>query len=229
METPSPPPLKATVCGEPVTLSVIVTVPVRVPAAVGVKVTEIVQLPPAATLDPQFCVSAKSTDAVMEVTDRAAVPGLVSVTVWAALVVPSLCGAKVRLAGESATAGAVTRETAPVPLRTTIWGEPLALSVNVSVPVRVPATMGVNVTAIVHLAPIATLMPQVSVCAKSPEVAIVVTAKAAVPELVKVNVWAELVVLSVCQAKVRLVAESVAVGTWACPVAVPLREILCVA
>jgi hypothetical protein len=69
-------------------------------------------------------------------------------------------------------------------------------------------------------------MPQVSVCAKSPEVAIDVIAKAPVPEFVRVNVWAELVVPSVCESKVRLVAESVTIGTWACPVAVPLREML---
>jgi hypothetical protein len=146
METPSPPPLKATVCGEPLALSVIVTMPVRVPAAVGVKVTEIVQLPPAATLDPQLLVSAKSPDAVIEVTDRAAVPELVSVTVWAALVMPSACGANVRLVGESVTVGAVTAETAPVPLKATVCGEPLALSVIVTAPVRVPAAVGVKVT-----------------------------------------------------------------------------------
>jgi hypothetical protein len=55
-ETASPPPLKATVCGEPLALSVIVSVPVRLPAAVGVKVTEIAQFAPAATLAPQVLV-----------------------------------------------------------------------------------------------------------------------------------------------------------------------------
>jgi hypothetical protein len=52
----APVPLRATLCGEPVASSVIVILAVRVPAAVGVKVTEIVQLAPAATLVPQLLV-----------------------------------------------------------------------------------------------------------------------------------------------------------------------------
>ena len=49
-----PVPLRLTVCvvGIPVLLSVIVTVPVWAPVVVGSKVTEIVQLPPAATMPP---------------------------------------------------------------------------------------------------------------------------------------------------------------------------------
>jgi hypothetical protein len=103
------------------------------------------------------------------------------------------------------------------------------LSEIVNVPVRVPATVGVKVTKTVHFVPAARPVLQLFVCAKSPEIAIDVIAKAAAPELVRVKVWAELVVPSVCEAKVRLVAESVAIGTWTCPVAVPLREMLCVA
>ena len=62
-------------------LSVTVTAPVRLPAAVGVKVTEIVQLPPATRLDPQVFVSAKSPDATMDVMESAPVPEFVSITV----------------------------------------------------------------------------------------------------------------------------------------------------
>jgi hypothetical protein len=80
-ETASPPPLNATVCGEPLTLSVIVSVPVRLPAAVGVKVMEMVQPAPAATLVPHVFVWAKSPEAAIEATVSAAVPELVSVTV----------------------------------------------------------------------------------------------------------------------------------------------------
>jgi hypothetical protein len=154
------------------------------------------------------------------------VPGFVKVSVCTALIVPTVADAKVRTAGEIMIpeVGAI-----PVPLNATIWGEPVALSAMVIEPVRLPAAVGVNVTEIVQLAPIAKVAPQVCVCAKSPDAAIEAMVSTAVPELVKVNVWAELVVPSVCEAKVRLVAESVAVGTWACPVAVPLREILCVA
>jgi hypothetical protein len=48
-----PVPERATVCGLPAALSVIVTIADRAPVAVGVKVTAIVQVAPAATLVPQ--------------------------------------------------------------------------------------------------------------------------------------------------------------------------------
>jgi len=51
-----PIPVSETVCA-PVE-RVMVSEPVRVPAAAGVKVTETVQLPPAAMVDPQVVVSA---------------------------------------------------------------------------------------------------------------------------------------------------------------------------
>ncbi len=76
----APVPLRATLCGEPVALSVIVRLPFRVPVAVGVKVTEIVQLAPAAKLVPHVLVCAKSPDAAIDVIVRAAVPELVIVT-----------------------------------------------------------------------------------------------------------------------------------------------------
>jgi hypothetical protein len=88
-----PVPVSVTVCGLPVALSVIVSVPVRVPPAVGVKVTLIVQLAPAATVDPQVLVSAKSLLFVPVIVILVMLTGvssvLVSVTVCAALVVPT--------------------------------------------------------------------------------------------------------------------------------------------
>jgi hypothetical protein len=81
-----------------------------------------------------------------------------------------------------------------VPLKATAWGEPVALSVTVSVPERTPAAVGANVIESVQLAPAATLVPQVLVPAKSPDVEIDVMVSAAVPELVSVTVWAALVV-----------------------------------
>ena len=77
----TPVPLSVTVCGEPVALSVIVSVPVRLPAAVGVKVMEMVQPAFAATLVPQLFVWPKSPDAAIDVMASAAVPELVSVMV----------------------------------------------------------------------------------------------------------------------------------------------------
>jgi hypothetical protein len=60
---------------------VIVIEPVREPVAVGVKVTLRVQLAPAAMLEPQVLVWAKSPLAVMLVIARVALPVLFSVTV----------------------------------------------------------------------------------------------------------------------------------------------------
>jgi hypothetical protein len=51
-----PVPERLAVCGLLVALSVTVNVPLRAPAAVGVKVTSIEQLAPAATLAPQLLV-----------------------------------------------------------------------------------------------------------------------------------------------------------------------------
>ena len=83
----------------------------------------------------------------------------------------------------------------PVPLKVTLWIELLALSVIVSVPVRLPAAVGVKVTEILQLAVAARLLPQVLVSAKSPVAAIEVMVSAAVPELVRVTVCAARVVL----------------------------------
>ncbi len=52
----TPMPVRATLCGEPVTLSEMVRVPARLPVAAGVKVTATVQVAPAATLVPQVLV-----------------------------------------------------------------------------------------------------------------------------------------------------------------------------
>jgi hypothetical protein len=104
-------PLRATVCGDPPALSVTVSVPVREPATVGVKVTAMVQLAPGATLVPQLLVWAKSPEAAIEVSVRATCPEFVRVTTWAAVVVPTVCWANVRLVGESVTAGPGGAET----------------------------------------------------------------------------------------------------------------------
>jgi hypothetical protein len=57
-----------------------VTAPVLVPAAVGLKVTLRVQLAPAATLEPQVLVWEKSPLALMLVIVRLALPVFLSVT-----------------------------------------------------------------------------------------------------------------------------------------------------
>jgi hypothetical protein len=97
---------------------------------VGVKVTLIVQPAPAATEPAQVLVWAKSPLVVMVKGVRAPFPVLVSVTICGGLGDESVSAGKLRLVAERLTSGAT-----PVPLRLTVWGLPLALSVNVSVPV----------------------------------------------------------------------------------------------
>lgn len=93
----------------------------------------------------------------------------VRVTNWLALVLPTGVLAKLRLAGPTVT-GVV-----PVPERPIVCGLLTAPSMNDSVPVSVPITVGVYVTPTVHFAPAARLVPQVleatakSWLAKTPE------------------------------------------------------------
>jgi hypothetical protein len=111
----------------------------------------------------------------------------------------------------------LTDTAVPVPLRATDCGEPLALSVNVTAPVRAPVAVGIKVTAIMQLNPEATLVPQVFVCAKSPVATIEPIVSAPVPEFLNVMACAGLVVPTVCELKVRVVGDSATAG--AAPVA----------
>jgi hypothetical protein len=80
-----------------------------------------------------------------------------------------------------------------VPLRLADCGLPEALFVTLSVPVRAPKAVGVNVTWMVQLAAGASELPQLLVCPKSPLAAMLVIDSAAVPQLVNVTVCAALV------------------------------------
>jgi hypothetical protein len=100
---------------------------------------------------------------------------------------------KERLVDERLTAGAPPPpEAAPVPARLTDCGLPVALSVRLRAAVRDPLAAGVKVTLIVHLAPAATLDPQLLVCVKSlestPVIPMLVMLKAALPVLLSVTV-----------------------------------------
>ena len=78
---------------------------------------------------------------------KAAVPVLVSVTVCAALVVPTFWFPKLTLVGLRLTLGA---GVTPVPLSAALCGLFVALSVKVRLALRLPLALGVNVTLIVH-------------------------------------------------------------------------------
>src|SRR4051812_46956460 len=84
----------------------------------------------------------------------------------------------------------------PVPLKDTECGLPDALSVTLSVPVRVPAPPGVNFTNIEQPAPAARAVPHAFVCEKFPEVAMLEMFNDALPEFRSVTVCDPLVVFT---------------------------------
>lgn len=120
-------PVRATVCGLPGALSATLSEADAAEVAAGEKVTEIVQLPPAATVAPQLLVSANWVGLVpvklMPVMLSAPLPLLLSVTAVAELVVPTGTLPKLTLLGLKPTPATVA-----VPDSATVWGLPLALS-----------------------------------------------------------------------------------------------------
>jgi hypothetical protein len=93
VEVVVPVPVMATVCGEPDALSPTESVAEKLVADAGVKVTEIEQLDPAASVLPQVLVSPKSVGFVpaIEMLSRVSAdpPVFISVTVCAAEVEPT--------------------------------------------------------------------------------------------------------------------------------------------
>ena len=85
-----PVPDKGTVCGLPGALSVMLSAPLSVPVVVGVNVTEIWQIPPAAMPCPQVFDSLKLPETEIWLIVSAAPPLLVSVTICGELVVPTV-------------------------------------------------------------------------------------------------------------------------------------------
>jgi hypothetical protein len=118
----------------------------------------------------------------------------------------------VRLAGCVVIEGAIADVVEPMPVSEIVCGLLPVLSVRVSVPVRVPAAVGVNFTLIVQLAPGATVLPQVPTPAnpKSP-VKLALNVRVVLPVLVIVVNCAPLLVPTTCVPKVNEVAEKLTV------------------
>lgn len=145
-------PLSATLCV--VAESSIVSVPVRLPAAVGTNATCTPQVAPGASDAPQLEATLKSPVATMDSIATARLPLLVSVTAWAALAMPTPCGPKV------SAAGALLIDSVPVsPCNATVERRPPA-AVTVSAAVFAPEAVGAYVTATVHEAPGASVEEQ---------------------------------------------------------------------
>ena len=86
------------------------------------------------------------------------VPRLVRVMVLAGLLTPIATVPKLKLVGTSLA-------VVPIPVSDTECGLPLALSVILNDAVRVPEAVGLKVTLKVQLAPVASEVPHVLVCA----------------------------------------------------------------
>jgi hypothetical protein len=197
-----------------------------VPVVAGLNVTDIVQvaLLPASVV-PQGAVppatAAKFPLAPNE-SDVLAVPVFLTVTIFAALVVPTVCAANVSLVGVTVTM--TVPAEAPVPERFTVCGELDAWSVIEIEPVRVPVVVGVNVMFTVQFAPAPSVLMQVVLdCAKSPVGVPMESVVDPVPELATVNDMGALVVPTVCDGNVKLVGEGVTMTV----VPVPDRVTLC--
>lgn len=203
-----PVPVRLEVCGLPTALSDTLNVPVLVPVCVGLNTTLIVQLDLAAKLAPQVVaemLKSPVVEAEMPVSDTFCL--LESLKVFAALVLPTFVVGKVALAGVS-VAWAV-----PVPDSGTLCGLFPALSLKVRSPVRDPSCVGVKVTLTVHLAPAASVEPQVLLwMAKSPLVAMLEMSIVADPLLAAVTVFALVVPPTTSLPKANDVGERVRAG-----------------
>jgi hypothetical protein len=190
-----PVPVSVTICGPPVALSVNKIVPVRVPVAVGLNVIENTH-GSASTAMLGHCANvapAKSPLVTMLVNVNGFPPVFDTVTICAALVVPTAWLPNVNEAG---VIPIVVLLLVPVPAKITDCGLPVALSVNVIAPERVPVAVGVNVIWNLHgVPPTAMLGHCASVApAKSPVVTMLVNVTVDSLVFVTVTVCAALVV-----------------------------------
>lgn len=144
-----------------------VSVPVRLPVAVGVKVTRIAQLLSAARVVPQLLVWLKSPVTAMPLMLRGAPPVFVNVICEARLGVLISWLPKFNAVSERDAAG-----TTPVPLKFTVcWVPKNESSVTVSTPLRLPVAVGLKVMLIGQLVFGARVVPQLLVWLKSPVIA----------------------------------------------------------
>jgi hypothetical protein len=147
--------------------SLTVNVAVRLPVAVGSNVTLMVQLVAGASGETHMFVGLKSPgsfplSAMPVIVSEAVVLLFFTVTVFAALVVPTVWLANVSVRGVTVT------EITPVPDSGTCCGLVEALSVITSVALSAPAADGANFTLMVQVFPAPSTEVQVVVFEKSP-------------------------------------------------------------
>lgn len=97
---PIPVPERLTTAGLFVVFDTTVSLPVRVPRVMGLKLTLMAQLFPAATPDPQLFVCTKSP-VVLISSNKVLLPVFVTVTGWLELVEPKAWSGKLRMVGDT--------------------------------------------------------------------------------------------------------------------------------
>ena len=157
----------------------------------GVKVILREQVAPAAS-DVTQPDAEKSPVVEIAAIVNVALPVLVTVMVCAEVVVPVVWLPKFRLTLDKPIAGATA--LVPVPNKRITCGLPVALSTMTTEPRSTPVALGVKVTLMVQVAETATLL-QLLVWAKVPLTVILLTVSVAPPLLVRVTLFAALVVL----------------------------------
>lgn len=148
----------------------------------------------------------------------------VTVTFCAGLVEFTVCEANVSDVGDTVT---VAGPFVAVPVNVTVCGLPVALSVKVIAPVRVPAAVGLNAIWKVHVAASTAILGHCAVVApeKSPVVAILVKVTLTFPLFETVTVCVALVVPTTWLANVNDVGENTIDPSGAVPV--PLKATVC--
>lgn len=184
-------PVKGILCGLPPALSATETAALRVPVAVGLKKTLIAHLVLPVIPLPHVLVWVKSAAfapvTVIPLMIMAVVETSVNVITLAALVVPTVCALKRRLAGDKDA-------SVPMPARSAVWELPAALSVTTRLAKRVLMFFGAKSTWIVQVDIPATPDPQLLVCEKSaafvPEMAMFMMVKGFGEPLCRTMEWA---------------------------------------
>jgi len=223
-----PVPVSVAVCGEPVALSATLSVAEKLVVDAGVKVTEIVQVASAVSVEPQvFAEMAKSVGfvpvMVTPVIVSVAVPVLVRMVEIAVAVDPTTVLGKGIVVTESDAPGA--NKGVPVPVSVTVCGEPVALSATLSDAEKLVAEAGVKVTEMEHVANAVSVLPQVlAEIAKSdgfvPVMVMPLMFSVALPVLVRMVEIAVAVAATVVLGKGIVVTESEAPGAVPVPVSV---------
>lgn len=215
----APVPLSETICVP--AASLITAVPVRVPAAVGVKVKVSAQVAFAARGldDVHVSLSAKSPLTVTLLMLKALPPLFVKVTDCELLVVFTVSLPNVTLVGERLAPGAL-----PVPVSGITWLP--SESATLIEPPRVPVTTGENVTLMVQVAPGISAPPltHVSDSAKSPAAVTPLMLKLLVPVLVTMMLVGALVVSTTWLPKLTPEGENPIPGV----IPVPVNATMCV-